>query len=75
MSLAVRNAYFPDHVSIKIACIFTIHLQTTIYSIVVIHKVTFFWLGSVSCFQELRHPPNIEGDEGLLDSILSMHRP
>ena len=25
--------------------------------------------------QELRHPSNIEGDEGLLESILSMQRP
>ena len=24
--------------------------------------------------QELRHPPNIEGDESLLESILSMQR-
>ena len=25
--------------------------------------------------QALRHTPNIEGDEGLLESILSMQRP
>ena len=30
---------------------------------------------SITCIQTLRHPPNIEGDKGLLGSIISMQRP